>query len=189
MFFMFPMIILVYFSYDDKRTKDTTNQLLDTGRKRKRMKPTNLIAPNRNKRNKQQQQQDVEDAFENTQQVRLKRIEFRLAKNIASSLSHAASPSNQNTTATTIETNQMIVNEHSDNSQGFGVLQPTKEDLSSDDDDINESEKDFISSKEIMSRKMPEDGKYDGYPSFFQKYRSRWDRTWTAWSQCQQRFH
>ena len=123
---------------------------MEPTRKRKRLRPA-VVAAVTQKTN-QQQQQHVGEAFEPTQHVTLKRIEFKLAANIAASLRSlsASKPPQHDAEAAT---------EHSAlNKEGFGLFDRNKDVSTSEDEFDDETQNEFISAQQIKSSKMDPNG-------------------------------
>eukprot|EP00794_Sanderia_malayensis_P005483 gene5483-6168_t len=131
---------------DGNQLNTSSTYVLETGIKRKRLKPMKFSSYNQSKKNKTLQQQDIDEAFEKSQQVRMKRIEFKLANNIASAFTeHKAE-------------RIMTSNEEENLSCGFGVLEQSEAD-DKNDADYDDSSKNgvYISSKEIELQRMSRD--------------------------------
>ena len=105
---------------------------------------------------KPKQQQDIENAFEPSQQVSMKRIEFKLAANIAATVLPMSSP------ALTMETHAqetlVASSDHSENT-GFGIFEPTPAEEEEEEEDFHGAGEDFVSLEEIRCNRMPDAGK------------------------------
>lgn len=133
-------------SVNQKLFGGTDQIAMEPTRKRKRLRPA-VVAAVTQKTN-QQQQQHVGEAFEPTQHVTLKRIEFKLAANIAASLRSlsASKPPQHDAEAAT---------EHSAlNKEGFGLFDRNKDVSTSEDEFDDETQNEFISAQQIKSSKM-----------------------------------
>ena len=133
---------------------------IEPPRKKRRLRPTTVSvdATKKNWKNQQQQQHDVEDAFEQAQQVKLKRIEFKLAANIAATIAQRPAQVNQEQTPTGDSDEG---DEVPSCTTGFGVFEPAKEEVSEvEDEELQGAGEEFVSLEEIRMNRMAIAGKF-----------------------------
>lgn len=128
--------------------------------RRKRLRAANITLERPKKQVKQQQQQqrnDIEGAFEQSQQVTLKRIEFKLAANIAATVAQRSMLASQGAMSA-----DSIVGESDEmpETTGFGVFQPAQD---PDYDAMEEEElpgagNEFVSLEEIQMNRISDEG-------------------------------
>jgi len=124
-------------------------------RKKRRLRPANISVekPRKAAKEQQQQQHDIEDAFEQAQQVKLKRIEFKLAANIAATVAHRAAQIYEDK----IPAEDNGVNGAVPGASGFGVFEPAKDELGqAADEDFPAAGEEFVSLEEIKKNKLEE---------------------------------
>ncbi|XP_065071183.1 RNA-binding region-containing protein 3-like [Rhopilema esculentum] len=127
---------------------DMSKSSLEPQRKKRRLRAANVTAE---RPRKPKQQQDVENAFEPSQQVSMKRIEFKLAANIAATVLPMSSP------ALTMEkhTQETLVpnSGHSENT-GFGIFEPSPAEEEEEEEEFHGAGEDFVSLEEIRCNRM-----------------------------------
>ena len=143
---------------------------IEPPRKKKRLKAAKIPKDTVALKRKQQQQQPVEEAFEQAQNITTKRIEFKLASNIASTfesaqrvgMSTAGYPSSGPgySTVITLESAAPEVA-----TSGFGTFNPTPvEEVESEQEEEEGSDNDddygghYISMRELKRNRMVDEG-------------------------------
>ena len=128
-------------------------------RKKRRLRPAivSVDKPKKNWKYQQQQQHDVEDAFEQAQQVKLKRIEFKLAANIAATIAQRSAQVNEDEALTEDSDEGEEVSQFT----GFGVFEPAKEESGEmEAEELQGAGEEFVSLEEIRMNRMPDAGKF-----------------------------
>ena len=123
-------------------------------RRKRRLKVANITV----EKSKKLKQQDIDDAFEQTQQVTMKRIEFKLAASIAANISSASNPPGRGDHVQLRDLTEGgdmdydVTGESNREAQGFGVFEPEKE-----EEEIPGAGEEFISLLEIERNRMSEE--------------------------------
>ena len=132
-------------------------------RRKRRLRATNITV----EKSKKRKQQNVDDAFEQTQQVTMKRIEFKLAASIAANIAAASNQPGQGDyeqgrDVTERHMDYEMTEENSQEGPGFGVFEPEKEleNVLQLEEEIPGAGEEFISLQEIEQNRMPETGKF-----------------------------
>ena len=89
--------------------------------------------------------------------MKLKRIEFKLAANIAATVAHRSAQINEDT----IQAEGSGVDATTSSASGFGVFEPAKDELGrAVDEDFEAAGEEFVSLEEIRKNKLGEAGKF-----------------------------
>ena len=143
---------------------DKAREKVEPLRKKKRLRPVTISVEKQPKKQlkEQQQQHVIEDAFEHAQQVRLKRIEFKLAANIAASVAQRSAQHYRQSGVPPDE--EDLEEEMTSETRGFGVFEPAKDGEiieTAEEEELPGAGAEFVSLEEMKMNRMTEEGEND----------------------------
>ena len=159
------MQLFFLYSQTGKLFGDAKANQIEPVRRKRRLRAANITV----EKSKKLKQQDIDDAFEQTQQVTMKRIEFKLAASIAANIASASNPPGRGDHVQGRDVTEggdmdfEMTEESSREAQGFGVFEREEEQectLQEVEEEIPGAGEEFISLLEIERNRMSEAGEF-----------------------------